>query len=219
MIASQVIEMLQLQDKFNRRVNEFWMDADYPWNRAIFIESAELLDHLGWKWWKAQTINLEQAQMELVDIWHFVLSDILVEHKGNVQAATLAIMQGWQSPHRKVSVKNSDGTHTPIAALDRFRKVELFAGLAAVSGDLLLPLLRLISEDLHMTFTDIYQMYLTKNALNHFRQIHGYKEGTYIKIWDGKEDNEVALHIVEDENVTYDQLMVRLEQVYQDVAK
>jgi hypothetical protein len=33
-----------------------------------------------------------------------------------------------------------------------------------------------------------------KNVLNFFRQDHGYKEGTYIKVWGGREDNE---HLVE----------------------
>ena len=36
----------------------------------------------------------------------------------------------------------------------------------------------------------LYRMYVGKNVLNFFRQDHGYKEGSYIKIWDGREDNE-----------------------------
>jgi hypothetical protein len=32
--------------------------------------------------------------------------------------------------------------------------------------------------------------------LNFFRQDHGYKEGTYIKIWHGEEDNEVLAILV-----------------------
>jgi len=33
-----------------------------------------------------------------------------------------------------------------------------------------------------------------KNVLNFFRQDHGYKAGTYQKLWQGREDNE---HLVE----------------------
>ena len=33
-----------------------------------------------------------------------------------------------------------------------------------------------------------------KNVLNFFRQDHGYKAGTYQKLWGGREDNE---HLVE----------------------
>jgi hypothetical protein len=45
-----------------------------------------------------------------------------------------------------------------------------------------------------MTTGNLYNQYIGKNVLNFFRQDNGYKEGTYIKIWDGREDNE---HLVE----------------------
>lgn len=38
--------------------------------------------------------------------------------------------------------------------------------------------------------------YFGKNVLNKFRQDNGYKEGTYNKIWNGKEDNVAMLEIV-----------------------
>ncbi|MFA6630524.1 MAG: dUTPase, partial [Sulfuricurvum sp.] len=37
----------------------------------------------------------------------------------------------------------------------------------------------------------LYRLYVGKNILNQFRQDHGYKEGHYIKIWNGLEDNAV----------------------------
>jgi hypothetical protein len=37
-----------------------------------------------------------------------------------------------------------------------------------------------------------------KNTLNRFRQHNGYKDGTYIKIWNGLEDNEVLFKILAD---------------------
>ena len=36
----------------------------------------------------------------------------------------------------------------------------------------------------------LYCHYVGKNVLNFFRQDHGYQEGTYIKQWQGREDNE-----------------------------
>ena len=41
-----------------------------------------------------------------------------------------------------------------------------------------------------LNFDDLYRAYVGKNVLNFFRQDNGYKEGTYIKTWDGREDNE-----------------------------
>lgn len=42
----------------------------------------------------------------------------------------------------------------------------------------------------------LYTLYIGKNILNSFRQDHGYKEGTYIKTWNGKEDNVVMQDIM-----------------------
>jgi hypothetical protein len=41
-----------------------------------------------------------------------------------------------------------------------------------------------------MSFDELYRHYVGKNVLNFFRQDHGYKAGTYVKVWDGREDNE-----------------------------
>ena len=45
-----------------------------------------------------------------------------------------------------------------------------------------------------LDFDRLYSAYVGKNVLNFFRQDHGYKEGTYVKNWAGREDNE---HLVE----------------------
>ena len=47
-----------------------------------------------------------------------------------------------------------------------------------------------------MDLNELYRQYIGKNTLNFFRQDHGYKEGTYIKVWHGKEDNEVLANLV-----------------------
>ncbi len=45
-----------------------------------------------------------------------------------------------------------------------------------------------------MSADELYRQYVGKNVLNFFRQDNGYKEGTYVKVWEGREDNE---HLVE----------------------
>ena len=44
---------------------------------------------------------------------------------------------------------------------------------------------------------DLFKLYMGKNVLNTFRQNHGYKEGTYKKIWNGEEDNVVMQRLLE----------------------
>ena len=45
------------------------------------------MDHYGWKWWKKQSPDTEQVKLELVDIWHFGLSQLILEHGINDENA------------------------------------------------------------------------------------------------------------------------------------
>lgn len=43
--------------------------------RAIIHEAVEVEDECLWKWWsKDKTIDLKHIQIEVVDLWHFLLS-------------------------------------------------------------------------------------------------------------------------------------------------
>ncbi len=66
-----------------------------------------------------------------------------------------------------------------------------------------------------MSFEWLFKVYIGKNCLNQFRQDHGYKEGTYIKIWNDKEDNVVMVSLLENmKNVSFDELYKKLEENY-----
>jgi hypothetical protein len=56
------------------------------------------------------------------------------------------------------------------------------------------PLFLKIVEQAEMDADELYRQYVGKNVLNFFRQDHGYKAGTYQKVWNGREDNE---HLVD----------------------
>ncbi len=47
-----------------------------------------------------------------------------------------------------------------------------------------------------LDFDSLYTAYVGKNVLNFFRQDHGYKDGTYVKNWAGREDNEHLSELV-----------------------
>lgn len=196
MSPAYLIEMLQLQDRMNQRIHPEWIKQDYNWARAAFVETAELLEHVGWKWWKHQVPDLTQARLELVDIWHFVLSDALVDHDGRVQPAALDLLEGWETPIDKIVVATADDK-TCVAELPLQARIQVFGSLAGLTGTMMPALFRNICEELGLSSSRLYTLYLQKNVLNMFRQNNGYKEGTYQKVWDGKEDNVVLAEIVE----------------------
>ncbi|MDC9715441.1 MAG: dUTPase, partial [Gammaproteobacteria bacterium] len=62
---------------------------------------------------------------------------------------------------------------------------------------------------------ELYKRYLVKNQLNTFRQDNGYKEGSYVKLWGGVEDNVVAFQLMEAQpDLTPEQLYKKLQEVY-----
>jgi hypothetical protein len=66
----------------------------------------------------------------------------------------------------------------------------------------------------------LYRLYVGKNILNQFRQDHGYKDGSYIKIWDGEEDNVVMKRIWEENGeLTPEKLYHELTKYYLALTK
>jgi dimeric dUTPase (all-alpha-NTP-PPase superfamily) len=187
---TQLSTMLNLQDGMNKKVNPQWLHAGYSYLRAAMIESVEAIEHHGWKWWKAQRLDLSQVQMELVDIWHFALSHIIIQHNGNIQAAANELVASLNDQHTSVAF---DGKNIDFASANLVENLELMAGLC-VAKRFDVALFMHIVKQAEMTSDDLFAQYVGKNVLNFFRQDHGYKEGTYIKIWDGREDNE---HLVD----------------------
>jgi dimeric dUTPase (all-alpha-NTP-PPase superfamily) len=203
--TSMLTSMLRLQDEINKKVNPKWLDAGYPYLRAVFVESVEALDHHGWKWWKKSTSDKDQVRIELIDIWHFVLSHYLISAHGVVPAAATQIAQDWQVP-RFVQV---DATRYDTTTLDVPQLLELLGALSALRRPVLPALVPLFKAcSLHAD--DLFRAYVSKNVLNHFRQDHGYADGTYKKEWDGREDNIHLADIMETLSVADDRLASEL---------
>lgn len=182
--------MLDLQGQMNSRVNPNWIQAGYPFLRAVLVEGGEAIDHHGWKWWKAQEKDIDQLQLELVDIFHFTLSHLILDADGDIEQSAANIVSGARSPDEHVKF---DDREYGIFTLDTVEKLELMMGLA-VSRRVNIRLFGALLEDCGMTWADLYRQYVGKNVLNFFRQDNGYKSGSYRKEWAGREDNE---HLVE----------------------
>lgn len=176
--------MLRLQAAVNTKIDPNWLMAGYPYLRAVLVEAVEAMEHHGWKWWSRQEKDLSQIRLELIDIWHFVLSDMLIKHKGNAEAAADHIIREW-------SLKDAQFPDS----MTLIEQLEAMAGLAAARR-FSFPLFRATTSDLGLPLPELFKSYVGKNVLNHFRQDNGYKQGTYIKVWAGREDNEWLTEIL-----------------------
>lgn len=173
--------VIEMQRELNRQISPRWEKSGHKWGDAIWTECAELLDHIGWKWWKDHEPNMDQARLEVVDIWHFVMSWAIQE---GVEEMLVEICD--DSMERKAAVE-----------LEGVRGAVRSMALSALSGgmDTSSAFSDLVYE-MGMTIDDVNYLYIGKHTLNRFRQDHGYGNGSYIKIWGGVEDNEVLTHIM-----------------------
>ncbi|MFT5542519.1 MAG: dimeric dUTPase (all-alpha-NTP-PPase superfamily) [Glaciecola sp.] len=208
--STQLGTMLNLQDGMNKKVNPQWLTAGYSYLRAAMIESVEAIEHHGWKWWKAQKLDLPQVQMELVDIWHFALSHLIIQHNGDMNKAATAIEKALLESHSDLVF---DGNSINFSQASLVENLELMAGLC-VAKRFDVPLFIKIVEQAEMDSNALFSQYVGKNILNFFRQDHGYKEGTYTKVWNGLEDNE---HLVEILAETDNQLSNYSDLIYQSL--
>lgn len=174
-----LVNMLTMQDRMNTRVHENWVQQHFEWYRAAWIECGELIDHYGFKWWKKQVPDMEQVRMEAIDIWHFGMSALFVGGKDiDTIAEEIAADIEARSP-------SALGVREATEAL-ALHCLQTRSFSPALFWDLM--------DAAELDFETLYRSYVGKNVLNFFRQDHGYKEGTYVKDWDGMEDNE---HLVE----------------------
>lgn len=185
MNVAQIKEMLELQHQLNAVINPDWKTAKNSWTRAIWVEAAELMDHIGWKWWKAQGTNVAQAHIELVDIWHFILSQFAETGDDMDVVASELHHRLFDQGRRVIFIRNKIHSLNEMDLLDR---VEAMASLAA-SGNDCTAAFAACCEELELDWDELRRIYVGKNVLNLFRQANGYKQGTYIKDWNGAEDN------------------------------
>ena len=184
MMKQKIINMLELQDTMNSRVNAHWRSAGNEWYRAIWMEASEMLEHYGWKWWKKQEPELMQVKLEVVDIVHFALSIRLQQNQSLDEIAELIV----------ADFDNS------MQAEDIRKTIECLALLTLTDQGAHFSFIAGIMKYLEMPFDELYEIYVGKNVLNMFRQDNGYKEGTYNKVWNGREDNECLADIMKQLN-------------------
>ncbi|WP_200764088.1 dUTP diphosphatase [Nitrosophilus alvini] len=231
-MQEKILEMLQLQNQLNNDTNgPEWRkdvtknDKVINWKRCIYMECAELIDSFSWKHWKNidSGIDTENIKIELVDIWHFVMSYLLKFHTPTELVIFIENLVDTKSDIKIPKEWTSENNKNINEYLDVFE--ELMA-LALVKNDSE-PYQESLTEQFFracdasgLNFDDLYRLYIGKNVLNQFRQDHGYKEGVYKKVWNKKEDNEVMQEILsKNSDIDYQTLYNKLSEIYKKEVK
>ena len=220
----KILQMLQLQQQLNDVTNgEGWEKGvtkngkKIDWKRCTYLECAELIESYPWKHWKNIDAKPDYAniKIEAVDIWHFIMSQALEDYKiknlGSIKDLALKIH----------NLDNYANFTTDIVATtkDYYEQIEVVEVLMKTlfcgdSTEALMAAFIDVAVQSGLNLHALYQLYVGKNILNKFRQDHGYKEGTYIKIWNGKEDNVTMQSILENDTITPERLYEGLKEAY-----
>ncbi len=83
MTPDKLEEIFRLQDQLNQRIgmhaDQLTEEEKVKWvlnyTRAMNQELSELVDSVPWKWWaKYQAFDQQNARVEVVDLFHFLIS-------------------------------------------------------------------------------------------------------------------------------------------------
>jgi len=221
----KILQMLELQQKLNDATNGLgWEngmtknDKPIDWKRCTYLECAELIESYPWKHWKNidATPDYANIKIEAVDIWHFIMSQGLEDYKrenlGSIDtlARNINDLPNFSTFTQELK-ENFKDYYEQIAVVENLIKI-LFCG---GSTEKLMEAFIEVAMQSGLNLDTLYKLYVGKNILNKFRQDHGYKDGTYIKIWKGQEDNVTMQNILEaHDNISPEELYSKLEEAY-----
>ena len=228
MTHAQIIEaMLDLQQRLNDDTNGVGWENGYTkegklisFRRCIYMECAELIDSFALKHWKniKAPTNWENVRIEIVDIWHFILSLLLEESKDNALSKA-QIAEEVRSVSLFDDFCKEKGTPDDDDMYGILNDIEVIihkcTGFGFDLGELLSAYF-ILAMKCGLNLNALYQIYIGKNVLNQFRQNNGYKDGSYKKVWEGVEDNEVLNEILQSE-LEYERIYAELEKRYKAI--
>ncbi len=208
------------QDEMNKAVNPDWATAGYNWPRALWTEVGEAMGYVNWPWWKKgpqapDGTNKLHLFLELADILHFGVSVGLEGSLRSYSVATLSYNEIGDELATSYVVERS-GRSVEGATLAG--ELEAVARDALKYGTFDHARFFLACTLADMSAATLIAYYHGKGVLNHFRQEHGYKQGTYRKIWSGDlgnhEDNLYLADLIEaySKQKTEDALLLSIQQ-------
>ncbi|RLA65971.1 MAG: dUTPase [Epsilonproteobacteria bacterium] len=221
----KILQMLKLQQELNDATNGKGWEAGttkngkhIDWKRCTYLECAELIESYPWKHWKNIDAKPDYAniKIEAVDIWHFIMSQGLEDYKmqnlGSIEdlAKSIRSLNNFQIFDDELS-PSTKNYYEQIEVVEMLMKTLFCEG----STQELMQAFIAVATQSGLNLESLYKLYVGKNILNKFRQDHGYKDGSYIKIWNGEEDNVAMQAVLEtDENISPEGLYASLKNAY-----
>jgi dimeric dUTPase (all-alpha-NTP-PPase superfamily) len=176
------LETIELQKSFNDQVAPGWqqdrLNKKYNYWMAVLDETVEVLNSRHWKWWKdsskLNTVDWDNVSVELIDIFHFVLSLCIQNELQNTLFMQLVNMEMNKEDVKKIKD-------------EKFFESFWEEFLMAVQMKLLPVIAVRLVEYWYRAgnnIDDLFREYRVKASLNKIRQEFGYGvKNSYHKMW------------------------------------
>lgn len=184
-------KITMLQDALNEFITTNWKQnrTELDFMVANHQEMAELIDTeekedgikhaLGWKWWKFAAGERTMDSVDWTNLNSKVVDNIKIE---------LTDLLFFTLSQKVLNDHTDEDEFIPLAENDWLNFMSITANNLLQRPGASLMLIIQLAEKLNF---NIAAYYIAKHTLNHIRQLGGYKDGSYKKVVDGKEDNEL----------------------------
>lgn len=201
-------QYMRIQDELNEFTVPEWKNVltRNNFKVAMFDEFAELLNSGSWKWWKAgNEPNKFNLQMEAIDILHFSLSIDILNKMDNRQTLPRDAVIGYGNNEHMSMVNYQNMIDHNVFISNAMSIINTESPTMAINN---------LFNSLGMDDELVSALYTAKSELNYIRQEDGYKDGTYVKVKDGIEDNErmksVINEFIDNKQMDLDELRTRV---------
>jgi len=228
-VTEHITEMLTLQSELNYDTNgKQWLEGITNKNRfidfklCIGMEVNELIDSLNWKHWKDihKEHDIVNLHVELVDAWHFVMAQVLIDCKGNIGKATSLILSVMfsigESKMQTNSVAEIIKASKKLVSVSYEEELKEYDSVIKerTTKRLVESFFTLHNKLYGEDITPLYNLYRGKQVLNKFRQDFGYSSGEYVKTWFGLEDNLIMIELLTVDNKFNVNLYNEMKEIY-----
>jgi dUTP pyrophosphatase len=185
-----------LQDALNEYITKDWKQnrTELDFMVANHQEMAELIDTeekegdtkhaMNWKWWKGAAGERTMDIVNWNDLHPKVVANVKIE---------LTDLLFFTLSQKVLNDHTDEDEYIEIAENDWLNFMSITANNLMQRPGASLMLIIQLAEKLGF---NIAAYYIAKHTLNHIRQLTGYKDGSYVKVNDGVEDNELLHGII-----------------------
>lgn len=191
-------EIAEVQSILNSKAdpnNPNWKEVrtENDFKLASILEMAEMIESTPWKWWKGGNADLWNIKIELIDMLHFMISNVAMRDSIKDNEANKVL--GFKEDEKIVKAFFYDNDENKGA--DRDVSMDIFKAL--VNDDYDFDFINEVVKGGGLEANEISSIYIAKYTLNEIRWEGGYALNQYKKMKSGYVDeNGNAVEAVED---------------------